>query len=283
MKNKISFLAMIAIMIGGNCANASECVGDDCEFKPIEIEQNIDLTEINEPIIQNLNFDITESEYDSCDYGMCEYETCEYESCNYDYNCPFETEIECAIWYKKPIHMTTLTPRAPHMNIIREDDILYAIYSDYSIDANDPTMSPLLERYKILMRASRACCSEGIMHKMRENGANEKDIYEFLKDDANYFAIATRCMVMNDEEFESSYSHGVTGKMVVDVRNACLCKNRQWFDTLLQPFRDIYQRAPMFENEPFVYTYRDDMQRDITVYINDEVHTTMGLLNACPK
>lgn len=283
MKNKISFLAMIAIMIGANYANASECVGDDCEFKPIEIEQNIDLTEINEPIIQNLNFDITESEYDSCDYGMCEYETCEYESCSYDYNCPFETEIECAIWYKKPIHMTTLAPRAPHMNAVREDDMLYAIYSNYSIGANDSVMSPLLERYKILMRASRACCSEGIMHKMRENGANEKDIYEFLKDDTNYYAIATRCMVMNDQEFENNYSHGVTGKMVVDVRNACLCKNRQWFDTLLQPFRDIYQRAPMFENEPFVYTYRDDMQRDITVYINDEVHTTMGLLNACPK
>ena len=278
MKNKISFLAIIAAVFCANCANASECVGKDCEFAPIEIQQDINIDEIVEPVVYDINLEQMPA-YDSYEYT----ETCEYETCVYDYNCPFDTEIECAIWYKKPIHMTTLTPRAPHMNAVREDDILYAIFSNYSIDANDPAMSSLLERYKILMRASRACCSEGIMYKMRENGADEKDIYEFLKNDANYFAVASRCMVMNDEDIEHSYSNGVTGKMVVDVRNACLCKNRQWFETLLQPFWDIYQRAPMFENEPFVYTYSDDMQRDITVYINDEVHTTMGLLNACPK
>lgn len=277
MRNKISFLAVLAIVFGTGYANASECVGDDCEIKPVEFEQDIDLTEIVQPTTYTIGF----NQKQTCD--TCEIETCEYETCGYDYNCPFDTEIECAIWYKKPVHMTTLTPRAPHMNTVREDDILYAIYSNYSIDANDPAMSSLLERYKNLMRASRACCSEGIMHKMRLNGASDKQIYEFLKDDANYFAIASRCMVMNDEEFQDSYSNGVTGQMVREVRNACLCKNRQWFETLLQPFHDIYQRAPMFEDEPFVYTYTDDMQREITVYINDEVHTVTGLLGACPK
>lgn len=283
MKNKISFLAVLAIVFGANFANASECVGEDCEFSPIEIEEDIEFTKTEEPESYHVNFDITEEKFNACEYGMCEYETCEDESCEYDYNCPFQTEIECAIWYKKPVHMTTSAPRAPHMNPVREDDILYAIYSNYDIEANDPAMSSLLERYKILMRASRACCSEGIMYKMRANGASDKQIYEFLKDDANYFAVASRCMVMNDQDFESSYSNGVTGKMVADVRNACLCKNRQWFETLLQPFWDIYQRAPMFEDRPFVYSYTDDMQRDVTVYVNDEVHNAMGYLSACPK
>lgn len=295
MKNiKVSFLAMIAIAFGAACANASECVDDDCDLpQSFVFNQTItsgNVTEMNDAYEYDGAM-LTPIEYDNqqsttynvvtTEYSACEYKTSE--SCVYDYSCPFTTPEECAIWYKKPIHKTSLMPRAPHFNDIRVDEILYAIYSNYDIMANEPVMSPLLERYLILMRASKACCSEGIMYKMRAKGANDSEIYEFLKDNANYFAVAERCMVMNDDEFDSSYSNGVTGQMAIEVRNACLCKNRQWFETLLQPFYDIYARAPMFENMPFVYMYRDGMQRDVTVYINDEVHTTMGLLGACPK
>lgn len=270
MKNKISFLVILASVFGVNYANASECVGEDCEFKPIVFEQNfgpMDVVEINESStpVECASDVLTETV-----------------SCTYNYDCPFQTAEECAVWYKKPIHKTNLFPRAPHLNTVYTDEILYAIYSNYDVTANDPMMSPLLERYKILMRASKACCTEGIIHKMRQKGTKDSKIYQFLKDDANYFAVTERCMVMNDDEFESSYSNGVTGKMAIDVRNACLCKNRNWFNTLLEPFYDIYQRAPMFEERPFAYTYTDSMQRDVTVYINDEVHNTMGLLDVCP-
>ena len=281
MKNKISFLAAVIIMTGTTFANASECVGDECDFQPIVIEENIeplDFTEIEEPltpIVIDVEPEPVITEYETCVSAEPE--------CVYDYNCPFKTQEECAIWYKKPIYKTNLRPRAPHLSDIRVDDILYSIYANYDITGNDETMSPLVDRYLALMRASHACCSEGIMYKMRQNGATDEEIYEFLKDDANYYAVASRCMVMNDDEFASSYSNGVTKKMAIEVRNACLCKNRQWFETLLQPFFDVYYRAPMFEERPFAYSYIDDMQRPVTVYINDEVHTTTGLIGACPK
>lgn len=281
MKTRISFLAIIAVALGGGHINASECIGDDCDFQPIIFEQNIapmDFVEIDEPltpVIADTEPIITDI-YDTCDYV-------EEETCVYDYNCPFSTAEECAIWYKKPAFKTNIHPRAPHFTDVRVDDMLYAIYSNYNISANAPEMSPLLDRYLILMKASRACCSEGIMYKMRQNGASDNAIYEFLKDDANYYAVASRCMVMNDDEFADSYSNGVTKKMAIEVRNACLCKNRQWFETLLQPYFDVYSRAPMFEERPFLYNYTDDMQRPVTVYINAEVHNTIGLIGACPK
>jgi hypothetical protein len=71
--------------------------------------------------------------------------------------------------------------------------------------------------------------------------------------------------------------------MVLDVRNACLCKNKNWFSSLLEPFNDIYKRAPQFESMPFNYKYKDGMQREITVSINQDVKTTMTLLENCPK
>ena len=54
-------------------------------------------------------------------------------------------------------------------------------------------------------------------------------------------------------------------------------------DTLLEPFNDIYERAPSFQGNAFTYKYTDGMHRDISVSVNKDVQTTMGLLSACPK
>ena len=274
MKNKISFLTIIAVALCVNHAGASECIGEDCELESVEFEL---VEQESEPVEE---LEITEYE-ETDEVSECDWKS-SLESC-YDYNCPFDTAKECEVWYKKPEHKTYVAPRSPHLAGVRIDEILYALYSDYDTNADNVNMSPLVERYKILSRASNACCGAGIIYKMRENGASDSDVYKFLQDDANYFAIIKRCMMMDNTEIESNYSYGVTGEMVADVRNACLCKNRQWFENLLQPFNDVYERMPVFRSKPFAYSYIDDMQRSITVYINNDVQKTSALLNSCPK
>ena len=170
MKSKISFLAVFAIALNANCVYASECVGDECELTPVVVEQNIDTVEILKPIKYEINWLDTTASHEN-------------KYCTYDYNCPFETAAECKIWYKKPVHNTTLEPRAPHINPVLVDDMLYAIYSDCDITANDDAMAPLLQRYKMLMNASNACCTSGIVYKMKKNNASESAIYKFLKDE----------------------------------------------------------------------------------------------------
>ena len=221
MKNKISFLVMLTVAFSANCANASECVDNDCELAPVIIEQNIDTDEVIKP----MQYEITITEKSAKTESA---ETC----CEHDYNCPFETAQECSVWYTKPVHNTSLEPRAPHINSVLVDDMLYAIYANYDVSANHPMMAPLLERYKMLMRASKSCCTFGIMYKMQQNELSDMDIYNFMKDDANYFAVLQRCMIMPDEDISRTYSNGVTGQMVADVRNSCLCKNKDWFVSL---------------------------------------------------
>ena len=87
MKNRISFLAIIAIAFGTNCTSASECVGKDCEITPVVLEQEVDKIDILAPKVVETTAVV---------------ETCE-SDCVYDYVCPFATEEECAIWYKKPV------------------------------------------------------------------------------------------------------------------------------------------------------------------------------------
>ena len=254
----LSLIALTAI-VGAHNAYSSECVGDDCELAIV--------SETAEPgIVLWSAEEVIESET----------------TCEYDYTCPFDTEIECAIWRKKPVYNESVYPRAPHLNTVAMDGMIYAINMYSEISANDPIFAPLVERYKMLMRASKSCCTSGIVYQMQSKKINEDKIYDFLKDDANIFAVTKRCLVMNNDDIVGRYSNGVDDKMVSLVRNTCLCKNRDWFVSLLQPFNDLYERAPQFESMPFNYTYTDGLQRNITISINHDVQNTINMLANCP-
>ena len=272
MKQYVSFLSVMIVAFGINYAHASECVGEECEIlMPAIINQDIDATGGGEPVVYE---EVLWSVHD-------EPQVCE-DTCEWDYNCPFETYEECEVWYKKPVYNESVNPRARHLSPVKMDDILFAINTEKDFSGNSAAAAPLVERYKILMRASKACCTEGIIHKLHTIKAKDKNIYDFLKDDANRFAVGERCLVLTNDDIARTYSNGVNGEMVRDVRNTCLCKNKKWFQSLLAPFNDVYQRAPQFESTPFFYTYIDGMQRQITVSINDEVQKVVDMLQTCP-
>ncbi len=275
MKRYISILSVLACVSGINCARASECIDDDCnidEFTVVtESESDVDVLRPAE-YAANIWFEDTN---ETCDVVADDFIA-------FDYNCPFETDTECEIWATKPLFNTSSTPRNPHLSLVKLDGILASLTFNGDISANDELAKPLLNRYLALMRASHACCGEGLIYKMRQNRIKDKNIYKFLQDDANKYALGERCMVMDDSEIGASYSYGVTGEMVIDIRNSCICKNRQWIDSLIEPFFDLYQLAPDFEYMPFYYTYLDGLQREITVSVNSDVQTVMELLQYCP-
>lgn len=279
MKRYISILSLLVVAFGINAVRASECFDEDCDINDeiiVEeiVEESTDDADILLPaepmgslwVDDDFSYDIAANE----------------DICFNDYNCPFDTEIECKVWATKPVHNESVAPRAAHLNPVKTDGILATLTFMGTIDANDELAEPLLERYQILMRASNACCVEGIIHKMLANGANNKKIYNFLQQDASDFIVGSRCLVMQDGDIARNYSYGVTGNMVETVRNTCLCKNKQWFDSLLQPFFDLYQLAPDFQYMPFYYTYLDNFQRETTVSVNADVQTVMEMLQYCP-
>ncbi len=264
------------MMLGINYATASECIDDDCELATTivtetesEIPEQIDILEPQQS--SNMIWAVQDTENTDSQYD-----------CEYDYSCPFATDEECAVWYKKPVYKESVSPRAPRINSFKTENIIYALQNNVNMSANNAVFAPLIERYKMLMRASKSCCSEGIIYKLHEKDASDAQIYGFLKDDANYFAVGTRCLVMNNDDIDANYSNGVNGAMVTAVRNTCLCKNRHWFDSLLAPFSEIYQQVPEFKSAAFDYRYKDGLNRNITVSVNNDVQNTINMLASCP-
>ena len=134
----------------------------------------------------------------------------------------------------------------------------------------------------MLMRSAQACCTDGLAYTLRDAGASDGLIYKFMADDANFYGLGSRCLMMTDQELDSKYPNTATAVVAADVRNGCLCRGRQWFQAMLAPFKQAYELSPEFAASKFSYTYKDGLQREITVSINEDVQNVLKQLEACP-
>ncbi len=196
--------------------------------------------------------------------------------------CPFDTETECNIWRRKPIIRETVSPRSPRIRDVNMAEIIFTFNQMGGLNANSATAMPLLDRYKMLMRSASACCTEGMKYELTQAGASNELIYKFLADDANFYNIGGRCLMMTDAELDVKYPETATAAAIADVRNGCLCRGRQWFTAMLAPFVDLWNMSPEFEASPFYWTYVDGLQREVTVSINDDVHNVLNQIATCP-
>ena len=200
----------------------------------------------------------------------------------YDDGCPFETQTECEIWRRKPIVRESVSPRSPKIRDANMGEFLDAANCNIHITANEPVAAPLLDRYKMLMRSAQACCTDGMAYALKQAGASDGLVYKFLSDDANFYGFGSRCLMMTDHDLDSQYPNTATSVVAADVRNGCLCRGRQWFSAMLAPFQQVYNAIPEFKDAQFNYTYKDGLQREITVSVNNDVQNVLKQLSQCP-
>ena len=199
-----------------------------------------------------------------------------------DDGCPFETEMECDIWRRKPVFRESVSPRSPKIRQDKMYELLSSVECGGDLDANSPAAAPLLARYKMLMQSARACCTEGMKYSLRVAGASDGLIYKFMADDANFYNIGDRCLMTTDAELDEKYPETATAAVIGDVRNGCLCRGRQWFTAMLAPFVEAWRASPEFAQSKFYWTYTDGLNRRVTVSINDDVQNVLDQIAACP-
>ena len=197
-------------------------------------------------------------------------------------DCPFDTPSECAVWARKPTISETVAPRSRTLRDSVMCDISSAIEANPNVTAADKSMFPLVQRYKVLMRASQSCCTGGIMHKLKSAGMKKDSIYRFLTDDANFSGFGTRCVVMNDDDISATQSYPASSATIADVRNECVCKSKKDIKALLAPFEQLYADYPEFADAPFEYRHYDGVGRAITDSINRDVQNVLHQLEMCP-
>lgn len=198
-------------------------------------------------------------------------------------DCPFDTVAECKIWRRKPTMRETIIPTESALRDYNMTDILATLDVTGNIDTNSPVAAPLIDRYKMLMRAANVCCTDGMVYSLRRAGASDGLVYKFMVDDANFYGIGERCLMMTDADLDANFpDEPSTVATVSDVRNRCLCQGRQQFYDILAPFTAVWDANPEFAASPFMWTYTDGLNRTVTVSINRDVQNVLNQLEQCP-
>lgn len=270
MKEKLAILPIIICLGIGGPVVASDCIGDTCDIDTTYWDDTDTLTLVTDEKLGDDSVLLIDTVSD---------QTCLPVSDDY---CPFDTDTECEIWHKKPMMRENVSPRSPRIRDVKMHNFIGSVIYNGGIDATNPAARPLLARYQLLMRAARACCTDGLVYSLQRAGASDGTIYKFLVDDANFYNLGARCLMTTDDEIATQDFDTITPVMVSDVRNECLCQSREWFTAMLAPFQQAYTMMPEFADSEFLYTYTDGLQRTTTVSINQDVQNVLGQLAMCP-
>lgn len=276
MKMKKYVFSSLLMVCGMGAALASDCTGSGCDFDTTDYTDTIArIEELLGPQLPMSNvWVINNFNVYSSDHGDIALDVSD--------GCPFDTESECEIWRRKPTVRETVSPRSPTIRSDMMDSFITAARYDTTISANDSVATPLLDRYKMLMRTANACCTDGFVYSLKRAGASDGLVYRFMVDDANFYGLGARCLMMTDDELDKKYPHSAMAAMAADIRNGCLCRGRQWFAAMLAPFKHAYEAVPEFATQGFFYTYTDGLNRQITVSVNDDVQNVLNQLELCP-
>ncbi|MDR1071254.1 MAG: hypothetical protein LBL21_01265 [Rickettsiales bacterium] len=196
--------------------------------------------------------------------------------------CPLETEAECIIWKTKPTVPETLSNRTPAISSAALDGLIVLSRAGNAITSDMRDAVLLVNRYRALMASSRACCTSGLVYNLREAGASKGLIYKFMVDDANFYQFGERCLTITDDELDENYADTSTAEVVADIRNTCLCKKKEYFETLLAPFTTLAEASPAFASSTFGWQYTDGLKRKVAVSINRDVNVVLKQLENCP-
>ncbi len=269
MKIKMSFLMACICAAFVTKAGASDYINESTSTQPT---QYISMDEATKEIENLLNYaTVNQTSYQSNMDTFFVY-----------YNCPFETVNECEIWRTKPAVNETTFVYDGDLTDPQIYEIMDYISCNPEITGNNIMAKPLVDRYKMLMNAANACCTDGMVYQLKTSGADEDLIYTFLINDTNFYNIGDRCLFMNDDELDDRAENTQTAEVIADVRNGCLCNAKEMYKSMLEPFYILYYMMPDFRYYPFAYTYTDGLKRDNTVSINQDIQKVMVQLQNCP-
>jgi hypothetical protein len=196
--------------------------------------------------------------------------------------CPFETEPECVIWKSKPTVPETLSNQRPLISPEHIDDIIAVARAGKTITADMKNAKPLIDRYRSLMASARACCTSGLIYNLKAAGAPKGLVYKFMVDDANFYQFGERCLMITDDELDGGFADTETAEVVADIRNACLCQRKEYFESLLAPFIQVAEASPEFAENSMNWQYVDGLKRKVRVSINRDVNIVLRQLDNCP-
>lgn len=235
--------------------------------KDIHLEKSQN-SQVIEPI-QSVTFSVDRSYVNSVDYPM---------SMETYYASRFTNKKDNV---SKPPFM--VTPFGLKIKDISIDEAIEHIKSSGdNIENLQDELLMIRKKYIEIMFLSKNCCSHGLTSKLNDMKVSKDNIFKFMIDDKKMYEIQNICMIINDNDIANLVGSLELSILVRDVRNSCVCNNKDVLQREMKLFKAIIGTTDFFKKNNIIFRYKNELGEIVKNSIGRDVTNLLNILNNCP-
>ncbi len=182
---------------------------------------------------------------------------------------------------KKPSYLAT-----PVRSGISQDDLKKLITrindADGDLEDMEEELSLLRTNYAEILMLSRYCCSYGYTSTFERIGIGNDYIFKFMIDDKRMYELQNICMLVNDKDIANLLGSVELAVITRDVRNSCVCKNKDNVAGHLELLKAVLQETMLFQKNNVMFRYKNELGETVRNNIGRDVVNLLATLETCP-
>ncbi len=182
---------------------------------------------------------------------------------------------------KKPAY--SVSPIDLKMNDVYIDDVIERIKdAGDNLDLIKDELLVIRKKYIEILSLSRYCCSHGMTLKLENIGIDKDYIFKFMIDDKRLYELQNICMIINDNDIANLLGSIELSVIVRDVRDSCVCKNKESLSRHLELFKAIVGKTDLFKRHNIIYKYKNEIGEVVKNSIGRDMINLLNTLESCP-
>ncbi len=276
----VCFLSIFTFLVLSGCV--SEGIDDDIQYRQEKDTQNEGIKRINMEGASNttinskypkkysnaVSYSVDRSYINSVDYPM---------SMEAYYASRFTNKKDDVT--KPPF---TVSPIGSKIKEVYIDTVVERINSAKDLSDIKDELLMIRKKYIDILSISKHCCSYGLMTKFENIGVDNDYIFKFMIDDKRLYELQNICMIINNNDIANLLGSVELSVVVRDVRDSCVCKNREVLARHLELFKAIVGKTDLFKKHNILFRYKNELGEIVKNSIGRDMINLLNTLEQCP-
>ncbi len=183
----------------------------------------------------------------------------------------------------KPVVDVDMDPVSLSMDEVKDlvDNVSLNIELEDGVKYDEKQLMALIENYKNILQLSYSCCVSNIVQNFKDKNISKKTLLGFLNLDAEEYGLQNMCVIVDNKDIKDVFEDDLMSLVVIEAKQDCICNNADYLRKNIDNFYKIYDLAPDFYNDVFVFRFKDKKGRIVEQDMNESVLNIAEALDKC--
>ena len=275
-----SCLSVFSILLLVSACTSDMLDSDDSELKPAnkEVVKRVDIDSASNSAVDSkypkkyskfVSYNIDRSYVNSVDYPV---------SMEAYYASRFTNKKDDIT--KPPFPVSPITTKIKEIYIEDIVDRINKAGDDLNLIKDE--LLVIRKKYIEILSMSKYCCSYGLTTKFEHIGVDNDYVFKFMVDDKRLYELQNICMIINDNDIANLLGSVELSVIVRDVRDSCVCKNRETLARQMELFKAIIGKTDLFKKHNIIFRYKNELGETVKNSIGRDMINLLNTLEQCP-